>query len=109
MPTSGLSPGALATLAELVEVRGGLRLLDGRRSELTAKATRAFVESGSPSWEQYFARLTGPDGAPDMERLLETLVVGETYFFRHRSYFDMLERDVLPALLARLPHSGRIH
>jgi chemotaxis protein methyltransferase CheR len=109
MPTSAVPPGALAKLADLVEARGGLRFLDGRRFELDAKASRAFVESGSPSWDHYFALLRGPDGAPEMERLLEMLVVGETYFFRHQPYFNMLEREVLPALIARLPSAHQIN
>ncbi len=109
MLASAPPPGSLAALAELVEARAGLRFVDSRRSELAAKAKRAFVESGWPNWDQYVAWLTGPDGAPGVEKLLERLVVGETYFFRHRPYFDMLERDVLPPLIARLPNGRQIN
>jgi len=35
-----------------------------------------------------------------LEDLIEALTIGETYFFRHRSYFDMLEKRVLPELIA---------
>jgi chemotaxis protein methyltransferase CheR len=105
---SRVPPGALARVAEVVEVRAGLRFVDSRRTELEAKVQRAFVESGCESWDQYVTRLTAPDGGVRVEKLLEALVVGETYFFRHRSYFEMLERDVLPALIARPRHARRI-
>jgi chemotaxis protein methyltransferase CheR len=99
-------PAALALVAELVEAHSGLRFGDGRHAELAAKVTAAFVESDCPSWEEYLRGLSSPDGAPAVEKLLEALVVGETYFFRHGSYFDMLERDVLPGLVSRR-QSGR--
>jgi chemotaxis protein methyltransferase CheR len=101
MPAPAPPPAVLAGLAELVEARAGLRFVDGRRAELATKATRAFVESNSLSWTDYCTRLGAPDGTPLLDHLLEALVVGETYFFRHRSYFDALEREVLPELIAR--------
>jgi chemotaxis protein methyltransferase CheR len=105
---AAVPPGALAGVAELVEARAGLRFVDSRRTELEAKLRRVFAESGCESWEQYVARLTAPNGGGRVETLLEALVVGETYFFRHRSYFEMLEREVLPALIVRRGHARRI-
>jgi chemotaxis protein methyltransferase CheR len=95
----------LAALAALVETRSGLRFVGGRHGELATKVARAFVESECASWPEYQAQVT--DGAL-FEQLVEALTIGETYFFRHRSYFDMLERDVLPEIVARRRDSKRI-
>lgn len=92
---------AVNVLAHLVETYSGLRFHGSRRTELASKASRAFAESGCATWEVYLARLSNPvDGAP-LAHLLETLTVGETYFFRHRAYFDLLEQQVLPEIIAR--------
>jgi chemotaxis protein methyltransferase CheR len=40
--------------------------------------------------------------------LVETLTIGETYFYRHRPYFDVLERDLLPEIIARRRDSKRL-
>ena len=96
---------ALAALAALVEARSGLRFVGGRYSELATKVARAFVESECATWPEYQAQVT--DGAL-FEQLVEALTIGETYFFRHRPYFDMLEREVLPEIIARRQDSKRL-
>lgn len=96
---------ALAALAALVEARSGLRFVGGRYSELATKMARAFVESECATWPEYQAQVT--DGTL-FEHLVETLTIGETYFFRHRPYFDMLEREVLPEIIARRRESKRL-
>jgi chemotaxis protein methyltransferase CheR len=99
MPTP-VPPNVLATVAELVEARSGLHFVGGRRPELASKATRIFAESGCATWDAYLACLSGSSGGPMLGQLIEALTVGETYFFRHRPYFDLLEREVLPQLIA---------
>jgi chemotaxis protein methyltransferase CheR len=89
---------ALAALAELVEARSGLRFVGGRYGELATKLERAFVESECATWQEYQTLVS--NGAR-FEQLVETLTIGETYFYRHRPYFDMLEREVLPEIVAR--------
>src|SRR6202035_3236803 len=95
----------LAALATLVEARSGLRFVGGRSSELATKVARAFVESECATWPEYQAQVT--EGAL-FEHLVEALTIGETYFYRHRPYFDMLERTVLPEIIARRQDSRRL-
>jgi chemotaxis protein methyltransferase CheR len=96
-----MPPSALERLSELVETRAGLHFAGSRRTELTSKAARAFVQSGCATWETYLAHLCTTGGRPLFEQLIEALTVGETYFFRHRPYFEVLEREVLPELIAK--------
>jgi chemotaxis protein methyltransferase CheR len=95
----------LAALATLVEARSGLRFAGGRYNELGTRVARAFVESECATWAEYQAQVTG--GAL-FEQLVEALTIGETYFYRHRPYFDMLERTVLPEIIARRQDSRRL-
>lgn len=93
-------PDALATVAQLVEGRSGLRFLGGRRVELASKTARAFADSGCADWPEYLDGLTGSPSSPLLDHLIRTLTVGETYFFRHQVYFDLLEQEIMPRLIA---------
>jgi chemotaxis protein methyltransferase CheR len=95
----------LAALAALVEARSGLRFVGGRSDELATKLARAFAESKCRTWPEYQAHVSS--GA-QFERLIETLTIGETYFYRHRPYFDMLEREILPEIINRRRASKRL-
>lgn len=95
----------LAALAALVEARSGLRFVGGRADELATKVARLCAESGCRTWPEYLAQVTS--GAA-FEQLIETLTIGETYFYRHRPYFDMLEREILPEIVARRRASKRL-
>ena len=88
--TESVPADTLAALATLVEARSGLRFAGGRYSELGTRVARAFVESQCATWTEYQAQVTG---GVLFEQLVEALTIGETYFYRHRPYFDMLERD----------------
>lgn len=47
-----------------------------------------------------------PETAPIWQKLLQTLAIGETYFFRYQPYFQLLKNYILPALISqryRLP------
>jgi len=96
---------ALAALSALIEARSGLRYTGGRSGELATKLARAFAESECATWPEYQARVTS--GAL-FEQLVEMLTVGETYFYRHRPYFEMLEREILPEIVARRRDSKRL-
>ncbi|MBI5668685.1 MAG: tetratricopeptide repeat protein [Chloroflexi bacterium] len=40
-----------------------------------------------------------PETAPAWQKLLQTLAIGETYFFRHQVYFQLLKNYILPDLI----------
>jgi chemotaxis protein methyltransferase CheR len=94
-------PALVDMLAEVIEERSGLHFAGARRAELIAKLIAAFRISGCTTWESYHLRLQSDAGGELFRLLIETLTIGETYFFRHHAYFDMFERDILPALIER--------
>ena len=62
------------------------------------------------SFDDYFAYLTANwERRQELQKLLQHLTVGETFFFRYHAHFDALGRHVLPALAATgRPKSIRI-
>lgn len=108
MKPSPPPPALVDMLAEMIEARSGLHFADTRRAELIAKLIAAYRISGCASWESYYHCLQSDAAGELLRLLLETLTIGETYFFRHHAYFDLLERDILPALIARRRHTRSI-
>jgi chemotaxis protein methyltransferase CheR len=101
-------PESIGQLAEIVEAHSGLRFVDSRRSELATKAVRALADHGCATLREYLGLLSGQAGAPLLDQLIEALTVGETYFFRHRPYFDLVGSDILPDILARRQQSHQL-
>lgn len=88
------SPAATADARALVTARLGLGV---RRGDLEG----ALSECGDP------ARLAVlPLEGAEWQRLIARLTVSESYFFRDRGTQAVLERDVLPALIAERRASG---
>ena len=68
---------------------------------LEARLTRRIIALGLDSGERYAELIESPDGAPELELLVESLRVGETRFFRHRAHVQAVTDVVIPALAAR--------
>jgi chemotaxis protein methyltransferase CheR len=91
----------LVEARSLIASRLGLDFPEGRRQELERALARACRASSFPGPEAYLAWLaTLPEESPEWRRLASHLTVGETYFFRDRACFEVLEQHVLPSLVA---------
>ena len=99
---------AAASLPALVEHRLGLDVTRPEQLELAEACARARAEPPSTP-EAFLQRLAAaPDEHPDWRRLVATLAIGETYFFRDRACFEALERQVLPSIVARRRGTGEL-
>src|SRR5437867_12921398 len=96
-----ISPAVLQQAQALVAHRLGLHFPDGRMADMERGLAHALRSSAYPSLEPYLAWLAAvPDEDPELRRLAAQLTIGETHFFRDGAAFDVLERHVLPSLLA---------
>ena len=85
----------------LIASRLGLDFPEGRRADLERGFIRACRASSISAPKAYLTWLASlPDGSQELMRLAGHLTVGETYFFRHHSYFEALEQQVLPSIIA---------
>lgn len=98
---SGGAPAArLARLAELLGGRMGLDFTSRRRSELQRGICSAAPELGFADADECVrSLLSAPINPRQIEILAGHLTTGETYFFRDQALFDVLEKQVLPALI----------
>ncbi len=101
-----LSYGDYLRFRELVLERSGLYFPEKKRIDLESGLFKALASrlNGNHNLDQYYQLLRDKSnsvGRAEMERLINFLTVGETYFFRDEGQFNALTTKVLPALLAR--------
>lgn len=103
MSGTGSDPaGTLATFARFIAKRMALHFAGDRLSELELKLLPLAREAGHLELEQYLLSLmAAPLSRERLQTLARALTIGETYFLRDPRSYQVLEREVLPALLAR--------
>ena len=95
---------------DLILERAGLHFPEKKRGDLEAGLFKSLAESslasasGDYDLDYYYDLLCNredPTGRAEMQRLIDTLTIGETHFFRDEAQFNALVDKVLPALIAR--------
>jgi chemotaxis protein methyltransferase CheR len=95
-----LPDSLLSHLSDLLATRIGLHFPAERWSDLERGITAAAPAFGMPDARSCAHRLlSAPLSRREIEILAGCLTVGETYFFREKPSFDVLEQHILPALL----------
>jgi chemotaxis protein methyltransferase CheR len=85
----------------------GLDFPERRDDDLERRLLRAYRASGAADPARYVDVLgTLPGDSPEWERLVSHVTVGETYFFRDRSFLEALEQHVLRGLIERRRREG---
>lgn len=91
----------LTRLSQFVELRMGLHFPPNRLKDLERGICSAAGDLGFTDIERCIDwLLTTPVSDGSMETLAGRLTIGETYFFRDLRMFEILEHDVLPAILS---------
>lgn len=99
-----VSEAFLTRFSEFVVTHFGLNFPPNRYSDLERNALAACKEFGFDDPEACFQWLNvAPLDQKQTEVLASHLTVGETYFFREKAIFELLEHQILPALI----HSRR--
>jgi len=95
-----LSPYLLAQLSKFIASRMGLHFPEERWGDLANGLASAAREQGLRDAEGYVQwLLSAPLTRREIETLASHLTVGETYFFREKRSFDILEEQAIPELI----------
>lgn len=97
-----LSPQVFAILGALIEERTGIHYRPEDRTLLGDKLVGRLAEAGFDSFLDYYYFLRyDPSGLAEMDALIDSIVVGETYLFREYDQLRFLVDDlILPAVAA---------
>jgi chemotaxis protein methyltransferase CheR len=95
-----LSEGLLSRLSDCLTERIGLHFAERRWPELCQKMAAAMKDFGYDDVETFIEWLLSLSlTQQQIEILAPHLTVGETYFFREKGAFDILEHSILPDLI----------
>ena len=91
-------------VSDLIESRFGLVFDMGRTGLLKSQLASRITELGLGSFTDYFHYLSHhPERAPELEELARQITNGESYFFRERYHFEILQKHIAPRHHARFP------
>lgn len=93
----------------LILAESGLDYPDNKRADLEIGLTKAVTTSSLPisaknNLDDYYNLLSNQgnrQGQAELKHLINSLTIGETYFFRDEAQFDALFEHVLPNLIQR--------
>ena len=96
-----LTDTELKLIQSLVYEECGMYFDERRTSFLRDRLLRRLRDCGLDSFYSYYRLLTSLQGKKELAKLVETLTVNETSFFRNRPQLDLFQRSVLPDLIER--------
>lgn len=95
-------------IADLLADRSGQQLTESRRWRITSALGGIFRERGISNADQLVCLLAEPQGDDLARDVVEALLNNETYFFRDRVMFELLDRQALPALAKQRQDTKRL-
>lgn len=102
-----MRPEEFRLIKEFVENHFGLLLDDGRENFLTQKLLPRLAELRLDSFTDYYSYLKySPHSQEELRQFISLLTNNETYFFREDAQFDILAREILPAIKERKTARG---
>lgn len=100
----------------LVEQKSGIVFDNVKRRELKQNISMCMQELGENSFQKYYRRLTAETNAADgkgvskeLKKLINFITINETYFFRDKEHFEILQNTVLPELKQQKKEKGEIN
>ena len=103
-----ISDSSSRILAGLLEARTGQQLTMSRRWRIETALSALLRERGIATLDELITILVMGKEPSLSQRVVEALLNNETYFFRDRAPFDLLERYALPELATRRHDSKRL-
>jgi chemotaxis protein methyltransferase CheR len=106
-PDLALSRRDFEFLARLVYDRSRICLGPEKQPLVAGRLARHLRSLGCAGFADYCARLAAPAGADEIDVVIDLITTNHTHFFREREHFELLSRQLLPALAARAAKDGR--
>jgi chemotaxis protein methyltransferase CheR len=103
-----ISDSSSRILAGLLEARTGQQLTMSRRWRLETALSALLRERGIATLDELITILVMGKEPSLSQKVVEALLNNETYFFRDRAPFDLLQRVALPELTTRRHQSKRL-
>src|SRR5205823_14463941 len=95
-----LHDGDFRKIADLVTEKTGIVVGDRKRAFISGRLGRRLRVLGLSSFSEYCQLLESSDGDSERRMLVNAITTNHTAFFREPHHFEMLVKNVLPAIAA---------
>jgi chemotaxis protein methyltransferase CheR len=107
-PTPAISEADFQKFAEYFYRKTGIHFDTGKRYFVDKRLLERIEATGAGSFRTYFVALRFEADGAELQRLVNSMTVNETYFFREAYQFDCLVNSLLDEVASRKPPGGRI-
>ena len=103
-----LSDRDIETFCEFFHRKTGILFTESKRYFIEKRIKRRMEETGCTEFRQYLAKVRFGSGKAELQELINSMTVNETYFFREDHQFDTLVNDVLAEIVDAKSNSNPI-
>ncbi len=101
MMSKGLTKSNLLVFRDFIQIRTGLFFPESRFDAFESVLETHYEDAAYKQFSRYISFLKSKAGESDFKKLISCLTTNETYFFRGKSHFDLLEKQILPKIIKR--------
>lgn len=101
-----MSAEVFEQLCALIHQHSRIHLTPNKLNMLSSRLGKHRRELGLQSWDDFLAWVTH-QGADELDMLIDLVATNHTHFFREAIQFEILQTELLGALLARSPTAKR--
>lgn len=107
-PPLAITDADFQRFAEFFHRKTGIHFDAGKRYFVDKRLIERILVTGAGSFRAYFVNLRFEADGAELQQLVNTMTVNETYFFRESYQFDCLVNNLLDEVAARKPPGTRI-
>jgi len=97
----------LHILRDFIQKRTGIFFAESKFFAIENHIHSNFLNSQCPDFNKYFLYLKSISGEQCLKNLISLLTTNETYFFRGKEHFDLLEKSIFPDLISKKAASSK--
>ncbi len=102
-----LSPQQFSRFRDFIYRESGIRV-DASKVTLVSNRIRRRLRAGAfTDFDAYYAHLTSPQGASELEQFLDAITTNETHFFRTPGHFEWFRGEFLTEMIQRQRQTER--
>ena len=102
-----IAPEEVQRFCEFLYRRTGMSFTEGKRYFIDRRLEDRIAATGSPSFQAYFSLLRA-DADHEIEHLINSFTVNETYFYREDHQLRCMTASLLDAIVSRKKPGGTV-
>lgn len=101
MQMNEISDKEFKRIQTLIFEWAGITMADSKKGLVVGRLAKRLRFYELDSYEAYLHILANPAESQERQTFIDLLTTNETYFFRESKHFDLLEKEIVPAITAR--------